>query len=149
MRRQAPAIQDQLLDLRGEHVHPADYQHVIAAPGDLRETAHRGDASRQEAGEIARAVADHGHGFLGERGEDELARFTLAEHLAALRIDDLGQEMILPDRRAFLGLGEFLRDAGTHHLRQAVDVTGIDTEGRLDLLPYPFAPGLRAEYADG
>jgi phenylacetate-CoA ligase len=41
--------------------------------------------------------------------------------------------MILPDVQAVLGLHAFLRDAGTDHFRQAVDIGGVHVKGLLDL----------------
>ena len=79
MRRQAPASRISSSICDGNTLTPADDQHVVAAAGDLREAAHRGDASRQQAGQIARAVADHRHGFLGERGEHQLALLAVAD----------------------------------------------------------------------
>ena len=70
--RRHPA--DQLLDLRGEHVHAADDEHVVGAAGDLVDAAHRARSRRQQPGEVARAVADHRQRLLGERGEHQLAR---------------------------------------------------------------------------
>ncbi len=89
------------------------------------------------------AKADDRHRLLGQRGEDQLALLALGQHAAGFGIDDLGQEMILPDRRAVLGLGAFLADAGADHLRQAVAIDGDQAEAALDLRPHALAPRLR------
>src|SRR6202453_3568188 len=103
MRGKTRPIQNQLLDLGRKYIHAADDQHVVGASRDLGEAAHGGHVSRQQAGQIARAVTHDGHGFLGERGEYELPRLARADRLPALRVHDLGEEMILPDGRALLG----------------------------------------------
>ena len=71
----------------------------------------RARGRRQQARQVARAIADHRQRFLGERREHELALFALRQHLAGFRIDDLGIEVVLPDREPVLGLDAFLRDA--------------------------------------
>ncbi len=70
------------------------------------------------------------------------------DHPAAHRVHDLGDEMIFPDRRAILGVREFLGDAGPHDLRQSVDVAGVDVERGFDFRAHAVAPGLGAEDAD-
>ena len=42
------------------------------------------------------------------------------------RVDDLGQEVVLPDMQPVLGLARLLADSGAHHLAEAVDVDGLD-----------------------
>ena len=133
VRRQSRAIQYQLLDLRRKHVHAADDQHVIGPARDLfakRRIAWAGP--RQQACQVPGPVTHHGHSLLGERSEHQLARLPLRGTTApVVGIDDLGQEMILPNRRALRGLGEFLRHARTHDLRQAVYVACIDAKSAL------------------
>src|ERR1700760_771731 len=99
--------QHDLLDLRREQVHAADDQHVVGAADNLAHAAHAARGGRQQAREVARAVADHREGLLGERGEDELALLAVGQHLAGLGVDDLGIEMVFPDDRAVLRLHAF------------------------------------------
>jgi hypothetical protein len=149
MRRKAGPGQDQLLDLRGKQVHTANDQHVVGASRDLGKSAHGGDVARKKTRQVAGAITHHRHGLLGERGEHEFPGLTRSDRLAALGVDDLRQEVVLPDRGTFLGAGELLRNARPHHLGQAVDVAGIDAERGLDLLSDALAPRLCAEQADG
>src|SRR5688500_2954716 len=102
---------DQLLDLAWKQVHTSDNQHVVGAAAHASHTPHRARGRRQETRAVARAIADHGQRFLGERGEDELALLSVRQHPAALRVDDLGVEMVFPDHRPVLGLDAFTCDA--------------------------------------
>ena len=43
------------------------------------------------------AVADDRQGLLGERSKHQFALAAIRQDLACQRIDDFGQEMILPD----------------------------------------------------
>ena len=63
-------------------------------------------------------------------------------------IDDLGIEMVLPDCQPVLGLETFLRDAGSHHFRQAVEVERVNPEPSLDFAPHALGPRLGAEETD-
>ena len=73
VRREHALPDDQLLDLGREHVDAADDQHVVGTPGDLLDAAHRTGRRRQEAREVARAVAHDRQRLLGERREHQLA----------------------------------------------------------------------------
>ena len=89
-----------------------------------------------------------GSACLVSDGEHQLALLAVRQHAAGLGIDDLGIEVVLPDRQPVLGLDAFLRDPGAHHLRQAVDVDRVHVELGLDRLPHRRGPGLGAENAD-
>ena len=56
--------------------------------------------------------------------------------------------MIFPYRETVLGLDAFLRDAGSDHLRKAVDVDCVDVELLLDRAAHRRRPRLGAENAD-
>ena len=56
--------------------------------------------------------------------------------------------MIFPDGQPVLGLDALLRDAGTYHLGQAVDVDRVDVELGLDRLAHRRRPRLGAEDPD-
>ena len=58
LRAEGRMAQQDFFDLRRKHIHPADDQHVVAAPGDLLHAPHRARRSRQQARQIARAIAD-------------------------------------------------------------------------------------------
>jgi hypothetical protein len=73
---------------------------------------------------------------------------AVGEPFAADGIYDLRDEMILPNGRAILGRGEFLRDARAHDFGQSVDVARVDIECGFDLGAHAFAPRLGAEDAD-
>ena len=77
-----------------------------------------------------------------------LAHLAVGQHLARLRIDNLGIEMVFPDMQAILGLDAFHRDAGADDFRQAVNIDGVHVEGLFDFLPHGVGPRLGAEHAD-
>ena len=56
--RELAVLEHQLLDLGREQVDAADDQHVVAAADDLAHAAHRARGRRQEARQVAGAVAD-------------------------------------------------------------------------------------------
>ena len=98
-------LQQHRLDLRGEDVDAADDQHVVGAAGDLLHADQRaaaGARSRGAGGDVARAVADDRQRLLGERREDQLAPLPVGQRLAGLRVDDLGEEVVLEDVQAAL-----------------------------------------------
>ncbi len=73
---------------------------------------------------------------------------AVGPHLAGERVDHLGVEVVLPDVQAVLGLHAFLRHARAHHLGQAVDVGGVDTEPGFHLGAHLVGPRLGAEDAE-
>jgi hypothetical protein len=101
----------------------------------------------RERGQVAGAVAQQRQRLLRQRREDELADGFVRERLARLRIDDLDQEVVLVHVSAGPRLGALGRDAGAHHLREAVDVDGGQVESALDRLAQSLRPRLRAENA--
>src|SRR5574343_15188 len=145
---QALVAQDLLLDLGREDVDAADDQHVVGTAGDLADTAERAGGRRQQAGQVAGAVADDREGFLGQRGEHQFALFAVGQYFPGFRVDDFGVEMIFPNDRAVLGLDTFAGNARPHHFSQAVDVDGVDAELALDFATHALAPRLGTEDAD-
>ena len=82
VRQRALHRQQRGLDLRREHVDAADDQHVVAAPADAADApqgAPAGARLRHEGGDVARAVADHRHGLLAERGQHQFAFFAVGQ----------------------------------------------------------------------
>ena len=107
-----------------------------------------GDASRQQPGQIARAISDHGHGFLGQRREHQFAFLAVGQALARAWIDDLRQKVILPDCRSVIGGSYFLGNAGANHNRLALNIDRVDTEERFRFPRAGLRPmKLGAEYA--
>ncbi len=149
VRRQPLDREDLLLDLAREHVDAAHDHHVVGAAGDLLHPPEGGvRRPGQQPGQVAGPVADHRHRLLAQRGEDELALLAVGQHLHRDRVDDLGQEVVLPDVQPVLGLAGLLADARAHHLRQPVDVDRPDAGPLLDRAPHLVGPRLRAEDAD-
>ena len=78
-----------------------------------------------EHADVPGAVAQQGEGLLGDGGEHQLALLAVGEDLAALRVDDLGDEVVLVDVHARLGRA-LEGHAGAGQLGEAVDVIGLD-----------------------
>src|SRR5438132_4162258 len=148
VRRERRVLEDQLLDLGRKHVDAADDQHVVRAARDLLDPPHRARSRRHEPRQIARAVANDRQRFFAERREYELALLAVGQHRAGLGVDDLGIEVVFPYGEAVLGLDAFLRDAGSNHFRESVDVDRVDVELLLDRAAHRRRPRLGAENAD-
>ena len=148
MRRDATRGQHLFLDLGREHVHAAQDHHVIRPPGDLLHPPHRPRGAGQKPRKVAGPVADHRQTLFGERREHQLAQFPVRQHFARLRVDDLGQEVILPDDRAVFRLDTFVGDTRPHDLGQPVDIDGVHVERLFHLAPHRIGPGFGPEDAD-
>src|SRR5262245_65303413 len=85
VRCQAGDGEDLLFDLGWEDVNAAHDHHVVGASRNPFHAAHRACGARQQAGEIARAIADYGHGLFAEGRENQLALPALGQYLAAYR----------------------------------------------------------------
>ena len=96
--------------------------------------------------DVPGAVAEQGEGLLGDGSEHQLALAALGEDLSGVRVDDLGDEVVLVDVHARLlaALKGHARAAG---LREAVDVIGLDAQLLLNVPAHLLAPGLGAEDA--
>ena len=105
-----------------------------------------GHGSREQRRHVAGAEPQDGHGLLAERGEHEFAGFAVGQRLAAIRVDDLGIEVVFEDMDAVLAVA-LGPHAGPDDLGQPVDVVGLDAGGLLDVLPHGVGPGLGAEDA--
>ena len=84
------AVHD-LLDLRREHIHAANNEHVVGAAHDavdfLMRTA-AGALARNEARKVARAIANKRGALARERGNDELAEFAVRHRLEGVGVYD-------------------------------------------------------------
>ena len=121
------------LDLAREDVDAADDQHVVDAAAEARDPPMRAPARARpvdEARDVAGPVAQDGKRLLRQRRQDELAALSGRDGSARLRIDDLGEEVVVEDVQRALRLAALGGDAGADHLREAVDVAGVDAPGR-------------------
>ena len=126
---------------------PLDDQHIVAAAARL---AHLdvGAAARAlftaEHADIAGAVAQQREGFLGDRGEHQLALLALGQHFAGVGVDDLSDEVVLVDVHA--GLRRALKaDARARQLGQTVNIIRLNAQRVLDVLAHFLTPRLGAE----
>ena len=143
-------LHDDGLDLAGEDVDAADLQHVVRAAHDLLHARVRAAALARlsgDLGQIARAVAQKRHGLLGQRGDDQFALLALVFRFQRLRIDDLGQEVVLGKVQpaAVLALAAHARADQFGH---AVVVRGEEAEALFDLGAQFGGAALGAEQAD-
>lgn len=123
------------LYLRREDVYASDDEHVVAASQNLSESD--GGASAfawlvDEVGEVAGAVAEDGHGFFAEGGEDQLALFAGFYWLQGLWIDDFWIEHVFGHMCAVLVLA-FTAYTGATHFGESIDVDGLDVQLLLQL----------------
>ena len=145
MRGEVGRLHQGLFDLRWKDIHAAQDDHIVAAPGNLLHPPHAARSARQQACQVAGAVADDGEGLFGERGKDQLAHLAFGHQRACFWVDDLGIEMILPNVQPVFCLDTFHRDTRPHDLTQAIDVEGVHIEGLLDLLAHGIGPGFGAK----
>src|ERR1035441_4712495 len=150
MRHGAFYRQQRAFDLRGEDVHAADDEHVVAAARDAADAAHRAPARAGLGGQhadVARTVADHRHGLLAERGQHQFALFSVRHDASRLGIDHLRVEVVLENVQAVV-IGAFDAHARPDDFRQAVDVESLNPALRFDVTPHRFGPRFGAEDAD-
>src|SRR5438128_4951355 len=148
LRHQVGHPQQGALDLRGIHVHSLDDKHIVGPADQAGHARRRSPAAarrRRERGDVAGAVTDERHGALGQCGQHELALLARAERLAAPRVDDLGQEVVVGNVQALARLA-LTGDAGTDDLAEAVDVVGRTAEPGLERAPHAVRPRLGAEH---
>ena len=147
--RRIAVLEQHRLDLRREDVDALDDQHVVAAAHRL---GHPDEGTAALAGlrvqhaDVARTVADHREGFLRDAREDQLSLFAVGQHFARLRVDYLGNEVVLVDVHARL-LAALIRDAGARQFREAVYIIRLYVKFCLDVAAHLLAPGLGAEDA--
>src|SRR5215218_8618405 len=142
-------LEQRRLDRAREDVDAADHEHVVDAAREARDPRVSAPAwalAGQELRHVARPVADHRQRLLRQGRQHELSEPLGG--LARIRIDYLGQEVVVEDVQAALRLPALHRDPGADHLGEAVDVTGVEVAPRLlDLLPQALGPRLGAENA--
>ena len=94
----------------------------------------QGHGPGQDPGEVPGPVADQGRGSPGQRGQHQLSPLAVGQHPAGLGVDDLEEEVVLPEVHAVL-LGALEGDPGPAHLREAVGVVDLDAPDLLDAPP--------------
>jgi hypothetical protein len=114
--RQPLVAQHLFFDLRGEHVHATDDQHVVRAAHDATHAPETARGRRQQASQITRAVSDDGHGLFGQGGEHQFAFFAIGHGLASVGVDDFGVKVVFPNDWAILAFNALAGHAGAHHL---------------------------------
>ena len=103
-----------------------------------------GAGAGKDAGQVARAVADHRHRLPVERRHHQFAGFAIGEGRQRLRVDDLDDVGIFPDMQPVL-LGTFESDARAVHLGKPERVVGLDAEHRFDAPPMLLGMRLGAD----
>src|SRR3954470_9297500 len=130
----ALVLAQDLLDRRREDVHPADDDHVVAAPEDaLRQPAAgmaRAAVDRVGLDDVARAVADDRAAGAREGGGDELAGRAVGDGLASLGVEDLRDELSLAQVHPAAAVA---RVRERPHLREARVVETARAPTELDL----------------
>ena len=139
-----------VLDLAGEHVHAADDKHVVGASVQSIDAAMRAAASafaRNNARDVARAIAHHGGCLAINRGNHKLAPFAIRQNLTGSGVDDLSDEVVFRQVQARL-LQAFNSHAGAHGLGQAVNVKHLVAQLVFQFLAEVVGHGLGAVDAE-
>ncbi|MPN61133.1 hypothetical protein SDC9_208867 [bioreactor metagenome] len=105
-------------DLGGEHVHPADDQHIVRPahhlPHACAGTAASAGAFHQH-GDVLGTVAQHGQGLLGQAGDYQLPGLADGQHFPGVRVDDFGNKMVVRNMHPVFHIA-FARIPGPDHL---------------------------------
>src|ERR1019366_10409173 len=109
-------------------------EHVVGTAPDALDTPQRAPAFAgigDQGRNVARAIANHGHGLLAKRSQDQLAFVAIRTGLAGLQVNDLGIEIIFEDVGPSLALA-FHGHPRADDFGQAVNVVGLDAAVRFD-----------------
>ena len=138
-------------DLGGEDVDPADDQHVVGTSAHAADTGMGPAACARlvaDACNVAGAVTDQRDSLFGYGGDDQFAVLAMGQTPAGFGIDDLGDEVVLPDMQPIFSLDALDGHTRPHDLGQAVDVDGCQIQLILDFPPHGLGPGFGTEDAD-
>ena len=139
-----------LLDLHGVDVDALDDEHVVRAAENTVHAAMpapAGAAPGEEAGEVARTVAQDGHTFAAEARHHEFAHLAVRHGLARGGVNDFGDIGVLPDVQAVLRQA-LEAHARAVHLRKTVGIIGFHGEKVLDTAAELFGIGFGADERD-
>jgi len=100
-----------------------------------------------QAGDLARAVADQRKGFPREAGKDQFSLFPFGQDVAGFRMDGFDDKMIFIDMHSAPAFQTLHGNARPHHFRKAEDVERFDVEGVFNGVAGGVAPELGAENA--
>ena len=143
-------LHEDLLHLDGEDVHPFEDNHVVATSleaGQALVGTTAGAVAGEDGREVAGAVTEQGHGLAVQGGEDHLAGFAIGDRLKGYGIDNLDDDVILPDVEPILR-GAFEGDARAVHLRHPKAVICLHAEELFDAFALFLGVRLGAD-ADG
>ena len=151
MRGHAVNARKHVFHLAGEHVRPANDEHIVAARTDLLHPCGRAAALaglRNHARQVMRAITQNRNSLLVERGEDQLAHLAIGNRLAGFRVNHFPQEMILGDVLHIAFSKALARHARSHDLGQAVIVRANDMHTGFDFGLETRRARLSAEQTD-
>lgn len=138
------------LHLHGIDVDALDDDHVVRAAEDAVDAAvlaPAGAVAGDDAGEIARAVAQDGHPVAAEGGQHQFAHFAVRDEPAGFGIDDFKKVGVLPQVQAVLFL-TLEGHARAVHFGEPVGVVDLHAEQALDAPPRLLGVGFRAHAGD-
>ena len=147
MRLELLLLENDILNLGGEHIDTTDDEHVVAAPEDTIHTDEgtaTGTLVVMERREVVGAVAEQRHALLGEVGEGQFSEGTLRERFAGVGVEDFRIEIILIEVGAALAF-TLIAHAGTGYFREAIDIIGLYAHSLFELHTHLLRPGFSAE----
>ena len=95
----------------------------------------------EQTGEVAGAIAQQRHGLTIDSGQHQLAQFAIGHGFQRHWVDNLNDEIILPDVKSVL-FRTLEGHTWSHHLGDTIRVVGLHAQLLLDALALFFAVGL-------
>ena len=126
------------LDLRREHIHSADLQHIVRASARLCHSRKRSSALARLViylRDVLRSVTQDRYALFGKCCYNKLSLAALVKHIASLGVDYLRKEVVLVDVHT-AALFALARNARSHKLAHTVVVGNEHTKCLFDLLSH-------------
>ena len=121
-------FQDDILNLRREHIDATDNQHIVATAEDTIHTDKRtatGTFLIVERRQVMSTIAQQRHTFLGQMSKRQFTEGSFRQWLASIGIKYFRIKQILVEVGTTLVLA-LIADTRTGNLTQTIDIIGLD-----------------------